>query len=83
MARNSASRVGDGVTEEFEEGDESVEFWQELGGKAPYNTEIDPPGAPIMEPRLFHCRITLNGRLRVEEVDDYDQSVCRMINRIF
>ncbi|XP_026475030.1 gelsolin isoform X2 [Ctenocephalides felis] len=74
MARYVASRVGGGVIEVIEEGSETQEFWELLGGKSSYNTEIDPPGAPIIDPRLFHCRILSNGRLRVEEVDDYDQS---------
>lgn len=48
-------------------------FWDALGGKGEYDRELDSPGAPILEPRLFHCKLLSNGKLRVEEIDDYKQ----------
>ncbi|CAO1422019.1 unnamed protein product, partial [Diamesa serratosioi] len=57
----------------IEEGDEPAEFWDALGGKGDYDTEIDPAGAPFLEPRLFHCHILKNGKFRAEEVSSYSQ----------
>lgn len=56
------------------EGAEPEAFWEALGGKSDYDREIDLPGAPVLEPRLFHCRILRNGKIRLEEVHDFDQS---------
>lgn len=56
----------------IKEGNEPVEFWNALGGKAEYDTEIDPPGAPFLDPRLFHCSIH-SGKFRVEEVLHFEQ----------
>lgn len=55
------------------EGKEPQEFWDALGGKTDYDFEIDPPGAPFLEPRLFHCSIKSGGKFRVEEVANYEQ----------
>ncbi|XP_050098465.1 gelsolin-like isoform X1 [Anopheles aquasalis] len=48
-------------------------FWEALGGSAEYDRELDPPGAPFLSPRLFHCRILYNKKLRVEEVPHFEQ----------
>lgn len=50
------------------ENNEPEAFWEALGGKSDYDHEIDIPGAPVLEPRLFHCRIGRNGKIRLEEV---------------
>lgn len=55
------------------EGDEPEGFWAALGGQGEYDTEIDPAGAPFLEPRLFHCTIRSNGKFRVEEIANYEQ----------
>lgn len=57
----------------IQEGDEPDEFWDALGGKTAYDTEIDQPGAPCLEPRLFHCKLFSNGKFRVEEIHDFEQ----------
>ena len=57
------------------EGEEPNEFWDALGGKGDYDTELEKPGAPFLEPRLFHCRIMTNGKLRVEEIANFEQEV--------
>lgn len=49
-------------------------FWEALGGKSDYDREIDMPGAPVLEPRLFHGHILRNGKIHVEEVHDFNQS---------
>ena len=56
------------------EGCEPEEFWTALGGKGDYDTELDPPGRPLLEPRLFHCHLW-HAKLRVEEVPHFDQEV--------
>jgi gelsolin len=55
------------------EGEEPAEFWAALGGKSDYDYEIDPAGAPFLEPRLFHCRVTPAGKFRVEEIAHFEQ----------
>lgn len=55
------------------EGSEPEAFWKALNGKGDYDRELDAPGAPLLEPRLFHCKLLFNGKLRVEEVHDYLQ----------
>jgi len=56
------------------EDSEPEAFWEALGGKSDYDKEIDLPGAPVLEPRLFHCRILRNGKIRLEEVHNFEQS---------
>lgn len=57
----------------IDEKSEPADFWEALNGKSEYDTEVDQPGAPFLEPRLFHCKLLTSGKLRVEEIDDYDQ----------
>lgn len=57
----------------IDEGHEPAAFWTALGGKTEYDREQNNPGAPILEPRLFHCKLLSNGKLRVEEIDDFEQ----------
>lgn len=57
----------------IEEGDEPAEFWSALGGEGDYDRDLDPPGAPFLDPRLYHCKILLNGKFRVEEIGDFTQ----------
>ena len=57
------------------EGSEPSEFWSALGGKGDYDKELDQPGSPILEPRLFHCRVKPNGKIRVDEVGKFEQDV--------
>jgi gelsolin len=55
------------------EGSEPQEFWDALGGKGEYDTELDKPGPPFLDPRLFHCRILTNGKFRVSEINNFEQ----------
>lgn len=57
----------------IEEGKEPEEFWKAVGGKGQYTTS-QPDSVPILEPRLFHCILTPNGRLGVEEMKSFTQS---------
>lgn len=55
------------------EGEEPSAFWTALNGKAKYDTELNAPGAPILDPRLFHCKLLASGRVRIEQIDNFDQ----------
>lgn len=57
----------------IQEGSEPSEFWDAIGGEGEYDHEIDRPGAPFLEARLFHCRIKANGKIRVEEIHHFEQ----------
>lgn len=75
MASAVANRIAPNATiEVIEEGSEPAEFWEALGGEGDYDHELDPAGAPFLDPRLFHCRILFNGKLRVEEIGQFEQS---------
>lgn len=64
----------EGQAEVIDEGSEPDQFWELLNGKADYDTELDAPGAPCLEPRLFHCKLLNNGKVRVEEIGDFEQA---------
>lgn len=64
----------EGHAQVIDEGSEPDHFWDLLHGKTDYDTELDPPGAPVLEPRLFHCKLLTNGKLRVEEIGDFEQA---------
>lgn len=57
------------------EGEEPEAFWTALGGAGEYSREVLDAEwhKPLLEPRLFHCSIRYNGRLRVAEVRDFEQ----------
>ncbi|XP_016992685.2 gelsolin isoform X1 [Drosophila takahashii] len=59
--------------EQVEEGAEPEEFWDELNGEGQYDRSLGDLGAPLLESRLFHCRVSSAGLVRVEEVAKYEQ----------
>lgn len=63
----------DAVAEVIEEGAEPEEFWEDLNGEGIYDRSLSDKGAPILEPRLFHCRLQGN-RIKVEEVNHFEQA---------
>lgn len=54
------------------EGEESADFWNDLGGKSSYPTHSVGEFPPV-EPRMFHCS-TATGRFVVDEVENFDQT---------
>lgn len=75
MAASIVGRIApDATVELVKEGSEPAAFWDAIGGPGDYDRELDPPGAPFLEPRLFHCRILANGKFRVEEVGQFEQT---------
>lgn len=64
----------DAVVEVVEEGAEPDNFWELLHGEGIYDRSMNKATKPLLEPRLFHCR--LNGeRLQVEEIAHFEQAV--------
>ncbi|XP_055848668.1 gelsolin isoform X2 [Episyrphus balteatus] len=59
--------------EVIQEGAEPDDFWDDLNGEGIYDRGMGKGGSPILEPRLFHCRILVSGRIKVEEVPDFQQ----------
>ncbi|KAM7359960.1 gelsolin isoform 2-T3 [Cochliomyia hominivorax] len=59
--------------EVIEEGAEPDSFWEDLNGEGIYDRSMTDKGAPILEPRLFHCRLVGN-RIKVEEVNHFEQA---------
>ncbi|KAM5180596.1 advillin [Mantella aurantiaca] len=73
MAKQLASILSDGSEEPLAEGQESVQFWEILGGKAPYASDkrlqqVDQD----VQPRLFECS-NKTGRFIVDEITDFNQ----------
>ncbi|TMW39434.1 hypothetical protein DOY81_015486, partial [Sarcophaga bullata] len=62
----------DAEAEIVEEGAEPDDFWEYLNGEGIYDHSISEKGAPILEPRLFHCRL-LGNRIKVEQVNHFEQ----------
>ncbi|XP_041673741.1 gelsolin isoform X2 [Drosophila eugracilis] len=74
VALNRFSLYWDDVEfENVEEGAESDEFWEELNGEGQYDRSLSDPGAPLLDPRLFHCRLSSNEFIKFEEVAKYEQ----------
>ncbi|XP_056220499.1 advillin [Seriola aureovittata] len=74
MAREASSVIGQNGSEEIvAEGQESVEFWELLGGKAPYASDKRLQQMVLdHEPRLFECS-NKTGRFIVTEVTQFTQ----------
>ncbi|XP_011180963.1 gelsolin isoform X1 [Zeugodacus cucurbitae] len=63
----------DAVVEVIEEGAEPDNFWELLHGEGIYDRSMSEATKPLLEPRLFHCR--LNGeQLQVEEIPQFEQA---------
>uniref|UniRef100_D3TNY0 Gelsolin n=1 Tax=Glossina morsitans morsitans TaxID=37546 RepID=D3TNY0_GLOMM len=56
-----------------EEGAEPDEFWEHLNGEGIYDRSLSEKSAPILEPRLFHCRL-INNKIKVEEIMHFEQA---------
>lgn len=59
--------------EVIEEGAEPDNFWEDLNGEGIYDRSMSEKGAPLLEPRLFHCRL-MGHRIKVEEVNHFEQA---------
>ncbi|XP_014292137.1 gelsolin, cytoplasmic isoform X1 [Halyomorpha halys] len=56
----------------LKEGEEPSDFWEKLGGKGLYTTELEAP-ATHLQTRLFHCYMNSYGRIKIEEIPNYTQ----------
>jgi len=63
----------DAEVEIIDEGAEPDDFWELLNGEGIYDRSLVEHGAPILEPRLFHCHL-VGDRIKVEEVAHFEQS---------
>nr|XP_033792020.1 advillin [Geotrypetes seraphini] len=73
MAKQLAGLLSSGAEETLAEGQEPAEFWEMLGGKAPYaNDKRLQQEVPDFSPRLFECS-NKTGRFLVSEVTDFIQ----------
>ncbi|XP_034243333.1 gelsolin, cytoplasmic isoform X2 [Thrips palmi] len=59
--------------QQVREGSEPDELWTALGGPGEYTYAGHHSQHAHMPARLFHCQITLRGKFRVNEVDNYSQ----------
>lgn len=75
MATVVVDAIGAGINAQIiAEGAEPSAFWTALKGKTDYDTELNAPGAPILDPRLFHCKLLASGRIRTEQIENFDQT---------
>lgn len=65
----------DSTAAAVEEGSEPAELWSALGGKGAYTSVAPESCTPNLSPRLFHCHLPANGKLRVEEITNFQQGV--------
>ncbi|KAM3848831.1 advillin [Vipera latastei] len=73
MAKELAAIICDGLQETVAEGQEPAEFWELLGGKAPYSSDKKlQQEIPDHPPRLFECS-NKTGRFVVIEITDFAQ----------
>ena len=68
----------------LQEGSESDEFWDVLGGKEDISKEAKNLSTPILEPRLFHCCLSPTGKTRANEIVNFEKEViiCQRANSI-
>ncbi|XP_053564187.1 advillin [Bombina bombina] len=73
MAKQLAAVISDGSEETLAEGQETIKFWELLGGKAPYaNDKRLQQEVSDFQPRLFECS-NKTGRFIMTEVTDFTQ----------
>uniref|UniRef100_A0A1A9WIF6 Gelsolin-like domain-containing protein n=1 Tax=Glossina brevipalpis TaxID=37001 RepID=A0A1A9WIF6_9MUSC len=78
IEKNAAENILKSVWPSFtfntvEEGAEPDEFWELMNGEGIYDRSLNEKSAPILEPRLFHCRL-INNKIKVEEIMHFEQA---------
>ena len=64
------------TAEPITEGSEPGEFWASLGGIGTPLKMIDEPRRPALNPRLFHCKLSVaTGKFRAYEIFNFEQDV--------
>ena len=62
--------------ESIADGSEPDDFWEALGGKGDPTAWADEQQPPILEPRLFHCKISpVSGKFRAYQIFNFEQDV--------
>ena len=74
-AKLVAETVSPGRTAEpITESSEPDEFWESLGGMGTPSKMADEPCRPVLNPRLFHCKLSVaTGKFRAYEVFNFEQ----------
>jgi len=74
-AKTMAEVVSPGRTlETISEGSESDDFWTSLGGKGSPSKMDNALHRPILNPRLFHCKLSVGtGRFRAFEIFNFEK----------
>ncbi|XP_012587934.1 PREDICTED: advillin isoform X3 [Condylura cristata] len=72
MAKQLAGLLCDGAEDAVAEGQEAAEFWDLLGGKAPYASSKRLQQVQDVQSRLFECS-NKTGRFTVTEITDFTQ----------
>ncbi|XP_077339788.1 advillin [Lithobates pipiens] len=73
MAKQLAAILSAGSEETLAEGQETVQFWETLGGKAPYASDKRlQKVTDDVQPRLFECS-NKTGRFIVTDITDFNQ----------
>ncbi|KAF5294711.1 hypothetical protein FQA39_LY00195 [Lamprigera yunnana] len=57
-----------------QEGEETAEFWDALGGRTPYAKNFKTNLTVITESKLYHCHVNDNGHVKIEEIADPEQT---------
>jgi len=57
----------------IQEGQETPEFWDALGGKTPYNKNFKASVAAAGDPKLYHVHVAANEKVNYEEIYDFEQ----------
>ena len=64
------------TAEPITEGSEPDEFWVSLGGIGTPMKMADEPRRPVLDPRLFHCKLSVaTGKFRAYEIFNFEQDV--------
>ena len=65
--------------ESIADGSEPDDFWEALGGKGDPTAWADEQQPPILEPRLFHCKISpVSEKFRAYQIFNFEQDVSNL-----
>ena len=64
------------TAEPITESSEPDEFWESLGGVGTPLKMANEPRRPVLNPRLFHCKLSVvTGKFRAYEIFNFEQDV--------
>ncbi|KAF5272844.1 hypothetical protein FQR65_LT00440 [Abscondita terminalis] len=75
LAHNFAQQLVPGSSPiTVKEGEERSDFWDALGGRTPYAKNFKANTQVLTETKLYHCHVSDNGHVKVEEIQDFQQN---------